>query len=149
MENELDSRVYDYCRELVRKCQDHRNWAKRMFGKYELPAMAAVCRFHGIIKNAYSYPMFGNKCNPILEQAIHRFGEINQRPTLPNLERAYPLGNCAEQHAADKVLNQVCREGCKIYLRNLRYSIAMRPRTKQRFAACRNCQSILPNVRLK
>ena len=41
--NDLDKEVIHYCKELVKKCNTHRIWARKMFPKWEYPAMAAVC----------------------------------------------------------------------------------------------------------
>ena len=146
--NHLDDEVQRYCRELVDKCNKHRYWSSSMFGKPEYPAMAAACEGNQCIRFTYSYKMIGWKCNPILMRQIQHFGQIGHRPQSANLEQKYPLGNCAEQHAADKFLNALFKRNQNVQLTALQYSIAMRPRTMQRFAACKNCQAILPNVRL-
>lgn len=145
----LDWEVYCYCKKLVDKCNANRYWSRKMFGTREYPAMAVVCEGCGYIRSAYAYKMFGGRCNPLLLQQIQHFGQIGHRPQgNNNLEQKYPLGNCAEQHAADKVLNAISKRGQNVQLSALQYSIAMRPRTMQRFAACKNCQAILPNVRI-
>ena len=149
----LDGAVYAYCKRIEKRCYEHPFWAKKMFHKkrikWDLPSMAVVCKYDSLQREAYAYEMFGNKCNPVLMDIIERFGKINQKPTDPELESRYPLGHCAEQHAADKMLNACGGNGDSSLLNLFQYSIAMRPRTKQRFAACKNCQKILPNVRLR
>ena len=54
----------------------------------------------------------------------------------------YPIGNCAEQHAANRVLKDL--EGNRINrdVSDLSFTKAVRPRTMQKIDYCLNCETL-------
>lgn len=109
---------------------------------WDYPAMAAICHDCSCREKraSYSHRPNSNEYNTVLKKSFQAIGMIGKKPNLPG--KRYPIGNCAEQHAANFYMNQ-CGEGD---LKNLFFSKAMRPRTKEVFPYCDNCKDVFPNL---
>ena len=109
---------------------------------WDYPAMAAICYNHDcLIKRAsYSHRPQNGEFHQALEYRLLTLGVIGRTPQLPG--KRYPLGNCAEQHAASNYMKHLGVNN----LNDLYFSKAMRPRTKEVFNYCDNCKDIFPNI---
>lgn len=109
---------------------------------WDYPAMAAICHDIACMKKraSYSHRPQKDEFHPALQKALLCLGEIGEKCKRPG--NRYPIGNCAEQHAANIYMKQ-CEEKD---LSKLFFSVAMRPRTKQIFEYCDNCKDVFPNL---
>lgn len=54
----------------------------------------------------------------------------------------YPIGNCAEQHAANRVMKELEANRLNRDVSQLSFTKAIRPRTMQIIAYCDNCVTL-------
>lgn len=111
--------------------------------KDEFPAVVAGCQ--DIPSNVEMIGCSGchtTKWNPDLKDAfqLKLGGSIGS--LSPNTGCSFPIGNCAEQHAANKVLNKLNGRGIQHSLQNLAFSKAIRPRTMIEISYCSNCTTL-------
>lgn len=66
-----------------------------------------------------------------LKNQLKKIGELGKRPSGRNQY----LGNCAEQNAC----NEILKRNPKIKLKQVKYSLAYRPRTSEVKKYCLNC----------
>lgn len=109
---------------------------------WDYPATAAICHDRGrsMKKSSYSHRPKSNEFHQVLDRKLRVLGEIGKQPKIPG--KRYPIGNCAEQHAANSFMKQYGEND----LNNLYFSKAMRPRTKEVFDYCDNCKDTFPNL---
>ena len=146
----LNRTCEEYCGQLRNKVVLQRKFPKQGSPYWDYPMVASVCqsdRFNCKGKN-YSRPM--RSCNSLLLREIQKYGNIGN-PTIRNRPRYngkpnYPLGNCAEQHAANDVLNMLDKMHSPKSLHDLYFSRARYVRDSRELDACVNCRIILPNV---
>lgn len=140
-----DEEILHYCEHI---CNTHIQVLRKNInhGKctwyWDYPAMAAVCHDKGCHAKRVSYSHYPQKdeFHPVLERKLLELGNIGECCHLPG--KRYIIGNCAEQHAANKYMKQCGEDN----LRHLYFSKAMRPRTKQVFEYCDNCKNTFPNL---
>ena len=139
-----------YCGQLRNKVVLQRKFPKQGNPYWDYPTVASVCqsdRFNCTCKN-HSRPM--RSCNNLLLHEIQNYGNLGEPATrnrpLYNGSPNYPLGNCAEQHAANDVLNALDKKNCPKSLNDLYFSRARYVRDNREVDACVNCRIILPNV---
>lgn len=138
-----DQEILNYCEHI---CNTHiqtvRRNRKTGTWYWDYPAMAAICHDNGcyVKRASYSHYPKKNEFHQVLERKLSELGPIGGSSSRQG--RRYFIGNCAEQHAANKYLKQ-CEED---NLSNLYFSKAMRPRTKQTFEYCDNCKDTFPNL---
>ena len=138
-----DKEVCDYCDhimhahiQVLRENKDERTWY------WDYPAMAAICHDERcLVKRAsFSHRADRSEFHPVLEQKMGTLGIIGKRPLMDG--NRFPIGNCAEQHAANIFMKQFDVND----LNDLYFSKAMRPRTKEVFDYCDNCKDIFPGL---
>lgn len=140
--------IYDYF-DVYRK----KGWGK-LFGKYYYPAMIATCcdKDEKLKSSAFSDKGTVNeyKLTGMLDEMANDFNNgqlIIDRETFKEKSlNIYPIGQCAEQHAAnellfcerwDKSINKVLNIKKDVY-----FSIAVRPSTGEVFDYCENCKKL-------
>ena len=138
MQEELNRSVYIYCGEIINRM--FKSKKKKTYWNY--PAMASVCclkgskKYRGFSQRAYdnSYPQ------SILRTQLLKLGKIGERVGT----KGFRLGSCAEPHAAKKLLKNEsqCND-----LKDIYFSVAMRPRTRQIFSPCENCKKVFPTLK--
>lgn len=67
-------------------------------------------------------------------------GNLGERSPLTGCE--FKIGNCAEQHAANTVMNDLEARGLDRDINNLGFTPAYRPRTITMIPYCINCQTL-------
>lgn len=151
-QRKLDSECEHYCGELRNKVVLQRKYPKQGRAAYwDYPTMASVCQSskYSHRKKNFSRPM--RSCNQLLLEKINQHGTLGEKATKnkPNYNNThnYPLGNCAEQHAANDVLNEIDRHHQQKDLQDLFFSTAMQVRDNRPQPACVNCRMLLPNAK--
>lgn len=137
-----EKEILNYCEHI---CNAHLQTVRnRKNGTWywDYPAMAVICHDYGCNVKRASYSHSPKKCefHPVLRNQLQSLGPIGGH--CCRLGRRYIIGNCAEQHAANIFMNQLN----EVNLSNLYFSKAMRPRTKQIFDYCNNCEDTFPNL---
>lgn len=138
-----DIEILHYCEHICNaQIQTKRCNNKTGTWYWDYPAMAAICHDRGrcLKRASYSHRPQSNEFHPVLGSKLRTLGEIGKKPSIQG--KRYPLGNCAEQHAANIFMKQ-CGEND---LNNLYFSKAMRPRTKEVFDYCDNCKNTFPTL---
>ena len=104
--------------------------------------MAAIChnRDCTVKRASYSHRPNNEEYHHVLKNKLQLLDEIGKKPGIPGTR--YPIGNCAEQHAANIYMKQCGAND----LNDLYFSMAMRPRTKEVFDYCDNCKDTFPNL---
>ena len=139
-----EEEIFHYCEHIMNHHIQTVRSNKRNGGTWywDYPAMAAICHDESCYVKRPSYSHYPKKdeFHPVLRDQLQTLGEIGGHCNRPG--RRYIIGNCAEQHAANKFMKQ-CEEDD---LNRLYFSKAMRPRTKQVFEYCDNCKDTFPNL---
>ena len=138
-----DEEILQYCKHIMHAHKQTQRKNNRIGTWYwDYPAMAAICHDEGCYDKRSSYSHYPKKdeFHPVLKAKLLTLGDIGSGCSRPG--RRYIIGNCAEQHAANKFMKQ-CEEDD---LNHLYFSKAMRPRTKQVFEYCDNCKDTFPNL---
>lgn len=108
---------------------------------WDYPAVVVSCKKNNGDNRIYngnsSKPTLG-MYEPPLEIALTRLGGVGQhsRNGCP-----YTIGNCAEPHAANKLLKDNF-----VGLDQILFSTARRPRTRQLIPYCANCRAVFPSL---
>lgn len=78
------------------------------------------------------------------EEMEKRFGKISSRNDFRKLSKErFPIGQCAEQHAAQQLLHYSRLMHCPINIqRDIYFSKAVRPSTGEMFPYCNNCKAL-------
>ena len=108
---------------------------------WDYPAVVVSCKMNGgnnRIYNGDSSKPISGMYEPQLEIALARLGGVghHSRNGCP-----YTIGNCAEPHAANRLLRDTHAE-----LEQILFSTARRPRTRQLIPYCANCRAIFPSL---
>lgn len=108
---------------------------------WDYPAVVVSCKMNGgnnRIYNGNSSKPTSGMYEPLLEIALTQLGGVGQhsRNGCP-----YTIGNCAEPHAANKLLKDNC-----VGLDRILFSTALRPRTRQVIPYCANCRAVFPSL---
>ena len=110
---------------------------------WDYPAAVVSCKKNNgdnrIYSGRSSKPTSG-MYEPLLEIALTRLGGVVQesRNGCP-----YTIGNCAEPHAANKLLKNTA---AAVGLEQILFSTALRPRTRQVIPYCANCRAVFPSL---
>lgn len=110
---------------------------------WDYPAAVVSCKKNNgdnrIYSGRSSKPTSG-MYEPLLEIALTRLGRVGQesRNGCP-----YTIGNCAEPHAANKLLKNTA---AAVGLEQILFSTALRPRTRQVIPYCANCRAVFPSL---
>lgn len=155
---ELDNQVRDYAdkvvedharkarmdaREFLRKAniryeQQEKKHTKN-YGKYYLPACVSSCQYGKKKKDGESGNPSEIRWKEPLKREIIQLGGMGMKTSK---ERRSILGGCAEQHVANSAIpNDLPDFG------SIRFSIAVRPRTKQIIEPCDNCKQLFPSLK--
>lgn len=110
---------------------------------WDYPAAVVSCKKNNgdnrIYSGRSSKPTSG-MYEPLLEIALTQLGGVGQqsRNGCP-----YTIGNCAEPHAANKLLKNTA---AAVGLEQILFSTALRPRTRQVIPYCANCRAVFPSL---
>lgn len=145
----MDSEIRQYCKHIKKKhIEVLRKDRKKGVWYWDLPAAASICYSNKAGKQirhrGYSHNPQGTKWNDILRRIIEKFGEIGEKPIIKpkGKEKIYILGNCAEQHAGNNLMNKYKVNN----INSLYFSECIRPRTMEVIPPCYNCKKIFPNL---
>lgn len=106
---------------------------KRNASKYDYPAVVVGCYKSEILYITTTRDRPSYKDVPALEQALLRIGKIGtKRSGCKNT-----IGACAEPKAAFITMKKQ-----KCTLKQLKFTIAFRPRTSQKIDYCTNCKNV-------
>lgn len=110
---------------------------------WDYPAVVVSCKKNNgdnRIYNGKSSKPTSGMYEPLLEIALTRLGGVGQhsRNGCP-----YIIGNCAEPHAANKLLKNTA---AAVGLEQILFSTALRPRTRQVIPYCANCRAVFPSL---
>ena len=108
---------------------------------WDYPAVVVSCKMNNgdnRIYNGKSSKPTSGMYEPLLEIALTQLGGVGQqsRNGCP-----YTIGNCAEPHAANKLLKDT-----HVELDQILFSTALRPRTRQVIPYCANCRAVFPSL---
>lgn len=105
------------------------------YTKFELVSMAIGCLGNKASSFGTSYRcIHDNACHHQLRKRLQELGAIG---SVKNERTSNVIGKCAEVKAA----NHVLKGEKNLYINDLKFSPARRPRTLQRHQACPNCQA--------
>lgn len=118
---------------------------------WDLPVCACYCSAHCINAEGYSHRML--KCHQLLEKELLKYGNVGKAPSKGVLainHDPWPLGQCAEQHAANRLLYEANEKPTpKGKGRNpgtqfnaIYVGPAYRVKTRQFMPPCKNCKAI-------
>ena len=108
---------------------------------WDYPAVVVSCKMNGgnnRIYNGKSSKPIPGMYEPQLEIALTRLGGVGQHS---GNGCPYTIGNCAEPHAANKLLKDT-----HVELDQILFSTALRPRTRQVIPYCANCRAVFPSL---
>ena len=137
--------IKNYCKYI---CNSHiqvlRSDRKYHTKYWDYPAMACICHNLACTRKSSSYSHTPRQVEwaPLLRQALNRLGNIGGHINNNIGDFRYIIGQCAEQHSANIYIKKYNEHD----LINLRFSSAMRPRTKQIYQYCKNCKCLFPNL---
>lgn len=138
---ELDKKVKTYSKRVAKDVEK----AFKKIGEYpskrDYPAMASACCCMDNIEVDRSKSPQSASFHPTLRNKLVLLGKIGQKRSSAICGNI--IGKCAEVHAANKLLK---RNKCK-KLENIRFSVAMRPRTLEKFPPCENCKATFPTLK--
>lgn len=119
------------------------------FGGYFFPAMVAACtdKKQSVIEcKSSGKPVLSEyKSTCMLDEMKKSFGRINKVEDLRtlSLEPKFPIGQCAEQHAANALLGRkIAKDKISNIKTDIFFSKAIRPATGEVFPYCRNCSTL-------
>lgn len=130
---------FDYLRQIGKGVKFGRN--------YFYPAMVAVCT-DGRLRSCRDYShraIVDEYKRTIMHKEMEkRFGKISSRNDFRKLSKErFPIGQCAEQHAAQQLLLYPPLRHSHINIqRDMFFSKAMRPSTGEVFPYCENCKAL-------
>lgn len=143
---ELNKSVKLFCKRLAKDVQKEFKRKRKNPPKWDYPAMASVCCWSNRPETFYegvtTYVNHNSYPNRLLRNKLLRLGQIGR---MNKAVCEYPIGHCAEPHAAQKLLKN--EKGCN-NLGDIYFSVAMRPRTCEKFAPCYNCRKTFPTLDL-
>lgn len=131
-----DKEIRDYCNHIMHcHIQVLRQNKKEKTWYWDYPMTAAICHNDACVVKRSSFSHYPKKegWHLVLKTKLEEIGTIGN-----NL-----VGNCAEQHAANNYMNQFNEND----LSELFFSIARRPRTKEKVPYCANCKRTFPNIK--
>lgn len=159
MIEKLERTVNLYCREIISKnilvkryTTGTESGKKEKGGKrkvkrkprlvWDYPAVVSVCcwdKHRNKPYRGYSHSAYSNSyTSKILKSKLEELGSIGRR----NSKYENPIGQCAEPHAAQKMLNKM---NCKD-LKDILFSTAKRPRTLEEIPPCGICKYVFPTL---
>lgn len=104
---------------------------------YDLPAAAVTCSNGSHQVSDYSRGVKAQHVKEPLRSEMEKLGYIGEKRSDGSCSNT--LGCCAEQHAANSLQN---RKYSKTHPNRLQFSKAIRPRTMEEVAYCKNCKDI-------
>ena len=108
----------------------------------------AVCSCMSLRTRTFSYGIAGNintRFRKILNVQLKNLGYIYGKSSSSRKSNCtYPLGNCAEIHAANNLLKKKGNNG--LQLGSILFGVAIRPRTMQIILPCENCSTVFPSL---
>ena len=146
--NKLERSVEDYCRKIIKAHINARKHAGLHDGKHKkfwvLPTVAVVCCAYK--NNSYKGYSKRVNCNsyeksPDLKDALLRLLPKNGKIGDISNHCIYPVGICAEPHAA---YDCICKEGVKIA--SIHFSTARIIDTGEIMPYCSNCKQTFPTL---
>ena len=123
----------------------HARYVKELLEQRVHPAATSGCEFFNIRKCDKSRNYKGVHYHPMLLTAMrtklcHTIGDSHG---VAARGHTLTVGVCAEQHAANEVLNNIC-PCCTAHIDvgSLVFSEAIRPKGKKTILPCSNCQTL-------
>ena len=117
------------------------------FGSYFFPAMIATCtdaKQRYFVNGQSGTPvLLDYKATKLFSEMQRTFGGIKYRKDLwrKSKESKFPIGQCAEQHAANDLLQKKNNKKTNLDIKaEIFFSKAIRPSTGEVFDYCRNCK---------
>ena len=113
--------------------------------KKTYPAVVSACCSEYKNNKVYidfSHGMRAKFVDPRLARVLQELGMIGEQP-VKNSRSKNKIGHCAEQHAANDLLNE--QRG--VTLDDIYFGLAFRPRTGEYIPPCENCTYVFPNLR--
>ena len=152
--NALDERVESYSEEVYRKFDYDRTIGKApQFGRYYYPAMVASCtdRVQTMCCDSFARnPIIKEYClTKMKEEMEQTFNllQIGYDALKTSSHHRFPIGQCAEQHAANELMFSIKQKNAAYYdqmrvKNDIYFSKAIRPSTGEDFDYCRNCHQL-------
>ena len=138
---ELYKRVKTFSKRVAKDVEKAFKKIGRYPNKRDYPAMASACCCMGYIAVDHSKSPQSASFHPVLRNKLMILGKIGQKSLRTKCENI--IGNCAEAHAANKLLkSNKCNK-----LKDIHFSVAMRPRTLEEFPPCENCKATFPTLK--
>ena len=146
----LDCRVEKYADYVYATFEQDRIQGKvKSFGGYYYPAMVSVCtdalqRFNteGYADSPDAAEYAKTSLLGTMENDFNGGGNIKSKDTFKKISLCiHPLGQCAEQHAANELLQVKGAENLDIK-QEVFFSKAIRPATLKDYPPCANCQKL-------
>lgn len=151
----LDERVEAYSEEVYGKFDYDRTIGKApQFGRFYYPAMVVSCTDS---QQSMYCDSFARK--PIIKEygLTKMLGEMGRsfgfrnpveyQDLKDNSHHNFPIGQCAEQHAANELLFCIQQRNTPLYAqidikKGIYFSKAIRPSTGEEFGYCQNCRDL-------
>lgn len=134
----MNNSTYRVCFEICEEVKEKR--AGKEIGVYDYPAAIVSCADSWVnapdahIEKSGKVDNRSYRKTPTLDAALRVLGDIGRKRD----ECRNYIGACAEPHAARTVMS----ENTKVMVRDLVFSYAYRPRTKNVIRYCRNCTDV-------
>lgn len=140
--HELDKKVKTFSKRVAKDVEKGFNKLGKKPTKWDYPAMVSACCYDKeFVAVDESKPPRSSSFHSTLYKRLTSLGEIGKKSTKTKCDNI--IGQCAEVHAANKLLK---RHKCK-RLKDIRFSVAMRPRTLEKFPPCENCKATFPTLK--
>lgn len=152
---DLDVRAESYSECVFKRFDYNRQIGKKPeFGSHYYPAMVVTCQDSMRIKTCDSYARksdIGEYELTKMAIAIAQDFQLSPPLSYKDLNHAshhrHPIGQCAEQHAANELLFDMQKTNQDYYnqldiKRNIYFSKAIRPATGEVFEYCDNCKQL-------
>lgn len=139
--SKLNKKVKTYCKRVLKEVRKVFKKQSKEPTIWDYPAMASACCCMEYIAVDHSKSPHQTSFHPTLYNQLKNIGEIGEKSPITKCENI--IGKCAEVHAANRLLK---RNECK-RLREIHFSVAMRPRTLEKLPPCENCKLIFPTLK--
>ena len=158
IKNKKNRQNEDYCRRIVNnvirktrfnflksECQGKRTKYKSNV-IWDYPAVA-ITSFDGngeFTCSNYSRTAYPNTFNRVLTEKLNNLAPDK---VIGDNRLGTIIGHCAEPHAANQTMNKYFKnKGTELYLDDIYFSLALRPRTMEVIKTCHNCKDTFPNL---
>lgn len=152
---ELNILTKHWCASLVNRVINHRiagnDYCSTKDNRWDINITAVSCSSN----KSYFYAVHAHNCttlkscHPNLAKVLPgKLGEKPHKATLPTITGyAYPIGHCAEPHAAQKLLNAGSKVGKNIQVPDIIFSLAIDIKNGLPKEYCRTCKISFKQLR--